>query len=270
MTLHVKDEGAVRTLTFDNPGKKNALDHLTLRSLGETLRATAYDESVRVVVLTGAGGDFSSGADVSRLGARAAHPYYGMRLTGEAAIALHTMPQPTVARIDGVAVGAAANLALGCDFVVASTAARFSEIFPRRGLSLDAGGSWLLPRAVGMLQAKRLALLGDIVGAEEMLALGLATWVKEPDELDGFMAELCDRLAAGPPIALAQTKELLHRSALGSLEQALVHEGAAQAVNFGTDAPAARKAFADRSEPEFTGEWHLDRGDDAGEHRESE
>jgi len=258
VTLHVTDEGPVRTLTFDNPGKKNAIDVSTWQTLGDALRETAYSADVRVVVLTGTGGDFSSGADVSRLGTGSTHPYRRMRLTGEVAAALHALPQPTVAKVEGVAVGAAANLALGCDFVVASTTARFSEIFTKRGLSLDAGGSWLLPRTVGMLQAKRLALLGDLVGAEEALALGLATWVRPAEELDGFVADLCDRLAAGPPVAYAQTKDLLHRAALGSFEQALAHESAAQVVNFGTDAPAAKRAFADHTAPDFTGEWQLD------------
>lgn len=256
MTLRVDDDGAIRTLCFDNPGKKNALDPETLHALCETARETAYDDGVRVVVLTGAGSDFSSGADVAAIGARQSHPYRAMRLMGEAALALHTLPQPVIARVQGVAVGAGANLALACDFVVASATARFSQIFPLRGLSLDAGGSWFLPRSVGMLQAKRLAMLGEMIGAEEALQLGLATWVKAPEELDEFVAELCRRLAAGPPIALAQTKELLHRSALGSLEQAVVHEDAAQVVNFATDLPAAKRAFETRTVPEFTGEWH--------------
>ncbi|MEX0428409.1 enoyl-CoA hydratase/isomerase family protein [Nocardioides sp. DS6] len=265
MTLHVTDEGPVRTLTFDNPGRKNAIDVPTLQALGEALHRTAYDDGVRVVVLTGAGGDFSSGADLSRNDhpLSAAHPMTRMRLWADTVTTLHDLPQPVIARVEGVVVGAAANLALGCDFVVAATTARFSEIFARRGLSLDAGGSWLLPRAVGLLQAKRLALLGEIVGAEEMLALGLATWVKEPNELDAFVTDLAVRLAAGPPVALALTKQMLHHGSTSSFEAALAQESAAQTVNFGTDAPAARRAFAERTEPDFTGAWRLDTTPDA-------
>jgi len=260
MNMQVKDDGAVRTLTLDRPHRKNALDPATSTALRDVLRETAYDAGVRVVVLTGAGGDFCSGADVSGDSVHAvddAHPLTRMRMWADLATALHDLPQPVIARVEGVVVGAGLSLALGCDFVVASTTARFSAIFARRGLSLDAGGSWLLPRTVGTLQAKRLALLADMVGAEEALSLGLATWVKEPDQLDGFVAELSERLAAGPPVAYAQTKDLIHRGAAGTFEEALAAESAAQVVNFGTDAPAARRAFADRTEPEFAGQWQL-------------
>lgn len=180
-----------------------------------------------------------------------------MRWYAEIAETLNHLPQPTVAKVDGVAVGAGCNLALGCDLVVASTEARFSQIFARRGLSLDFGGSWLLPRAVGMQQAKRLALLGEIIDAEEALRIGLATWVKPPEEIGGFVADLADRLASGPPIALAQSKALLNEASSQTLREALESEALAQLVNFATGGPAAKQAFLDKAEPVVEGAWRL-------------
>jgi 2-(1,2-epoxy-1,2-dihydrophenyl)acetyl-CoA isomerase len=255
MTLLVKDDGAVRTLVLSNPGKKNALRAETYSQLRDVLQETGYDESVRVVVLTGEGEDFCSGADVS--GSRTGHPLRRMRAIAEAVTALHDLPQPAVARVDGVAVGAGLGLALACDFVVASSRSRFSAIFARRGLSLDAGTSWTLPQSVGLLQAKRLALLAELVDAEEALRVGLATYVVEQADLDARVADLCARLAAGPPAALAQTKAMLNQAAQGTLKDALDRETVAQAVNFATDAPAAFEAFRERREPDFTGEFRV-------------
>ncbi|MGH3586063.1 MAG: enoyl-CoA hydratase/isomerase family protein, partial [Pseudonocardia sp.] len=174
----------------------------------------------------------------------------------EVALLLHELPVPSIAKVDGVAVGAGWNLALGCDLVVATPSARFSQIFARRGLSLDFGGSWLLPRLVGMQQAKRLALLAEMIDAAEAHRLGLVTWVVERAEIDGFVADLGTRLAAAAPVAIAQSKALLHEGADRTLRDALANEARAQTVNFATvDAPAAFAAFVEKREPEFTGEW---------------
>lgn len=254
-TVLADHEGDVLTVTLNRPRRKNALDRGAWQRLYDVLSAAAADPSVRVVLLTGSSGDFCAGADLS--GQRAGHPLQQMRLVNAVANVLHELPQPVVARVEGVAVGAGANLALCCDFVVASTTARFSEIFSRRGLSLDFGGSWLLPRTVGMLQAKRLALLGDMVGAEEALRLGLATWVRGPDELDDFVGELTRRLAAAAPVAVAQSKALLHENSSRTFSEALESEARAQVINFATDGPVARQAFLDKTDPYFTGEWKL-------------
>src|SRR5699024_5867299 len=118
-------------------------------------------------------------------------------------------------------VGAGWNLALGCDLVVATPESTFSQIFAKRGLSLDLGGSWLLPKLVGLQQAKRLALLAETIDAEQARQLGLVTWVVAGSEIDAFVAEIADRLAAGPPVALAQTKALLNEGADRTLREAL-------------------------------------------------
>ena len=177
-----------------------------------------------------------------------------MRRVNDACIALQRLPQPTIAKVRGVAVGAGCNLALGCDLVVASQTARFSEIFARRGLSLDFGGSWLLPRRIGMHRAKELALLAEIVSASDALEMGLVNRVLSDGEVDAFVDNWARKLAAGPPIALAQTKRLLNNSLNVTLEEALDDEAAAQTINFATsDTAEAMRAFIEKREPKFTG-----------------
>ena len=138
-----------------------------------------------------------------------------MRHVGDVALALHRLPQPTIAKVRGVAVGAGCNLALGCDLVVAGETARFSEIFAKRGLSVDFGGSWVLPRRVGLHRAKELAFFADIIEANEAERIGLVNRVVPDGELDAFVDDWATRLAAGPPIALALTKRLLEQRDAG-------------------------------------------------------
>ncbi|RRO14955.1 enoyl-CoA hydratase [Saccharopolyspora rhizosphaerae] len=256
-TVLVERRGAVLSVTLNRPHRKNAIDVPTWGSLQEALREAELDEGVRAVVLTGAGGDFCAGADLAA--GRDGHPLARMHRVNDVALALHELSKPVIAKVRGVAVGAGWNLALGCDLVVASPEARFSQIFAKRGLSLDFGGSWLLPRVVGLQQAKRLALLGEIIGAQEARDLGLVTWVKEDGELDGFVDDLADRLAAGAPVAISQSKAMLNAAGQQSFREALETEARSQSVNFATaDAPAAFRAFVNKTEPEFTGEWLLD------------
>jgi enoyl-CoA hydratase/carnithine racemase len=263
-TVLLTRDGPVLTVTINRPRRKNAIDAATWSALHDALDNAASDDGVRALVLTGAGGDFCAGADLSSdRGAQhpqhpllRMHPLHRMHGINDIALALYELPKPVVAKVRGVAVGAGWNLALGCDLVVATPDARFSQIFAKRGLSLDFGGSWLLPRIVGMQQAKRLALLGEIINAEEALKLGVVTWVKEDHELDEFVSDLAGRLAQGPPIALAQSKEMLHAGSHQSFREALENEARAQTINFATaDGPAARDAFVNKTEPEFTGEW---------------
>ena len=176
--------------------------------------------------ITGAGGAFCSGADIGV--PEDIHPRHKLQRLTDVALALHELSVPTVAKVTGVAVGAGWNLALGCDFVVATPESRFCQIFAKRGLSVDLGGSWLLPKLVGLQQAKRLVLLADMIDAAEAHALGLVTWVRPADEIDAFVDDLAGRLAAGPPVALAQSKALLNDGANGTLAEALANEARAQ------------------------------------------
>ncbi|MGW1679438.1 enoyl-CoA hydratase/isomerase family protein [Saccharopolyspora sp. NPDC002376] len=255
--IQVAHEGPVLTVTINRPKRKNALDLAAWRGLHEAIAKAATDDDVRCLVITGAGGDFCAGADLS--GDRGPqHPLNRMHGINEIALALHELPKPSVAKVRGVAVGAGWNLALGCDLAVCTPDARFSQIFGKRGLSLDFGGSWLLQRIVGLQQAKRLALLAEIIGADEARELGMVTAVREDSDIDEYVADLATRLAQGPPIALAQSKQMLHTVGNQSFREALESEARAQTINFATaDSQAAKEAFINKTDPEFTGDWAL-------------
>jgi enoyl-CoA hydratase/carnithine racemase len=258
-TIEVTRHDGVVTITLNRPAKKNAATVQLWGELLETLRDISRRASDRVVVLTGAGGEFCAGADLWEAPSAAAadtprHGLGSMRHIGDVALALHRLPQPTIAKVRGVAVGAGANLAFGCDLVVAGSTARFSEIFSRRGLSLDFGGSWVLPRRVPLHVAKEIAFFGDILSASEAKEFGLVNRVIDDADLDAFVDGWAARLLASPPIALAQTKRMLNNSMALTMEQALDDEGAAQTVNFGTrDTVEAITAFAEKREPTFRG-----------------
>ncbi|RNL86579.1 enoyl-CoA hydratase/isomerase family protein [Halostreptopolyspora alba] len=257
-TVLLSRDGAVSTITLNRPRHKNAIDDNTWESLGAALREVGRDQRTRAVVVTGAGGAFCAGADIGSDGGETSHPLPRMRRINEIALTLHELEKPTIAKVDGVAVGAGWNIALGCDLVAASSDARFSQIFTHRALSVDFGGSWLLPRLVGLQQAKRLALLADFVDADEAYQLGLVTWVKPGDELHGFVADTAARLAASPPMALAQTKRLLEEGTNATLREALENEARAQSINFATtDVAVALRAFRDKTVGEYTGRWSV-------------
>ena len=146
------------------------------------------------------------------------------------------------------------NLALCCDLVVASEKARFSEIFAKRGLSVDFGGSFLLPRIVGLQKAKELVLLAEVLSAEEADKMGLINYVVAHEELDEKVSELALKAASGPPRALAMSKAMLNKSFASSLQDALDQEGTSQTFNFTTkDVSEAMKAFQEKRPPRFNG-----------------
>ena len=252
-TLIVERADGIVNVTMNSPKKKNALSETMFRELLETFREVRESNDDRVLVLTGAGGNFSAGADLTS-GVPDRHFLSSMRFYGGVGLELHQMPKPTIAKIRGVAVGAGLNLALGCDLTAASEDARFSEIFARRGLSLDVGGSWLLPRLIGMHRAKELALLADVVPAQEAERIGLVNRVVPDDELDGVVDDWAKRLAAGPPIALAQSKRLLNNAFSYGLAEAMEAEGMAQSVNAASDdTREAMIAFFQKRDPVYKG-----------------
>lgn len=253
--LSLERADGVATITIDRPEVRNAITAPGWTDLHDLFDEVAQDDSVRVLVITGAGEDFCSGADVGgdpRY--REGHPLDGMRSVGRACQTLHTLPKPTIARVDGVAAGAGLNMALACDFVLASDRSRFSEIFARRGLNIDFGGSFILPRIVGMQKAKELVLLADILDAERAQEMGLVNRVVPQSELDTIVEKFVSKLRAGPPIALATSKKLLNQSFTSTLEEALEAEGIGQAYQFTTaDTVEAMTAFVEKREPRFTG-----------------
>src|SRR3984893_7091477 len=170
-----EDSDGVRTLTLNRPRRKNAINPDLWIALRDALNEAGRDRGVRALVITGVGGSFCSGADISA--PDDSHPMHKLQRLTDVALALHELPIPTVAKVTGVAVGAGWNLALGCDFVVAMPESTCSQIFSKRGLSIDLGGSWLLPKLVGLQQAKRLALLAETIDVAEAIDLKLVSWV---------------------------------------------------------------------------------------------
>ena len=250
-----RDDAGVVTVTMNRPRVKNALSDRMFIELESTFGSLRDDADARVLVLTGAGGDFCSGAD---LGAppeiRDANGLARMRRLHRLARALHDVPQPKIARIPGIAAGAGLSLALGCDLTIASDAARFSAIFSRRGLSTDMGAAWLLPRLVGLHRAKQLALFGEVIDATEAERIGLVNRVVPAADLDATVDDWATRLAAGPPVALTQIIDLLDRAFETPFDALLADEGAAQALCFTTaDTREAMTAFFEKRDPAYQG-----------------
>jgi 2-(1,2-epoxy-1,2-dihydrophenyl)acetyl-CoA isomerase len=254
LRIEPSPDGVV-TITIARPERKNALDMPLFGALRDAFRELGEDASARVVVLTGEGDAFCSGADIGTVRTGETQPVLVLlREIHEMVLALHQISKPVIAKVNGVAAGAGLSLALGCDLIVASDRARFSAIFTRRGLSLDCGGSWLLPRLVGLHRAKELALLADMYSAAEAERMGLVNRVVPHAELDAFVADWAERLAAGPPLALSMSKRLLDGGLNASLIEALENEAMAAAVNNATDdLKEAFRAFREKRDPHFRG-----------------
>ena len=257
-TIIVERDAGVVTVTLNRPERKNAGNGLMWQELYDIFSEAGSRREDRVVVVTGAGGAFCSGADIADPRGVSGDPedphIVRMRFFGRVMLALHELSKPTIAKIRGIAAGAGMSLALGCDLTVASDNARFSEIFARRGLSVDGGSSWLLPRLIGLHKAKELAYFADILSAEEAASYGLLNRVVPDAELDAFVDDWARRLAEGPPLALGMTKTLLHNAMTVTMAQALEDEARCQTINFySEDTAEAMRAFAEKREPRFKG-----------------
>ncbi|TYB44090.1 enoyl-CoA hydratase/isomerase family protein [Actinomadura chibensis] len=246
MSVDVARVGGVVEITLNRPGKRNAMTDAMWARLDEILEEIleeilADPADTRVLVVTGAGGAFCGGSDVSGLLGDPGSLPARIAVSNRCVLALRELPVPTVAKVAGVAAGSGANLALACDFVLASADAYFAQLFVHRGLSVDSGASWLLPRLVGDRKARELCLLGDRVPAREAHALGMITDVVPAADLDRATADLAERLAALSPPALAGTKHLLNRTWQATFREALAAEAANQAEVIET--PAAHAAI---------------------------
>ncbi|MDR1045808.1 MAG: enoyl-CoA hydratase/isomerase family protein [Candidatus Adiutrix sp.] len=250
-------DGPVGLMTFNRPEALNSFDDDLLSGALACLEAAGADPELRVLILTGAGRAFCAGGDVAhlqKLPDEAAVSQF-IKRTGELAARLHRFPRPVIARVNGVAAGAGANLALACDLIVAGTSARFGQSFARVGLIPDAGGHCFLPRAVGLAKAKELMFTGALLGAEEARSLGLVNRVAPDGQLAESTLALAREIAAGPPLALARIKENLNLSFGLTLEQMLARETEGQvAALMSRDGREGLRAFGERRPPLFTGE----------------
>ena len=248
----------VAWLTINRESRRNAISQEMITAFLDHLQSADTDEDIRTVCITAAGEKiFCSGADLSSdFGSRAtaAQHHEAMQRVGSAARTLHRLPKPTLAAVDGVAVGAGMNLALACDVAIASDRVRFSEIFVRRGLTVDFGGTWLLPRRVGSARAKELALTGRMVGAEEALRYGLVADVVPAERLAERAHETALALAAGAPLAQRFIKEGFDRAFEMTFDQALSFEAQAQSICLASeDVIEGVRAFLEKRDPHFGG-----------------
>jgi 2-(1,2-epoxy-1,2-dihydrophenyl)acetyl-CoA isomerase len=246
--VHHRD--GVATIELNRPARKNGLTSELVEMLIAALGQSARDPGVRVVVLTGSGGSFCSGMDLAEPPRPDELTF--MRRVAALCSSLHDLPKPTIAKVGGPAYGFGANLALCCDLVLAGAGAVFGEIFTERGLSVDGGGSWSLPRLVGIAKAKEILFFGQRLSGAEAEQLGLANRSVPDDELDALCADWADRLAAGPPRALSVIKSALNTSFESSFAQAVEAEAIAQALSFRSEeVREGMRAFVERRPPRF-------------------
>jgi len=258
-TLRCTVDGSVATITLARPEKMNAFNATMHAELREALDRCEQDEAVRVVVLTGEGRAFSSGQDLTvdltrdgqgriDLGPELARDYNPL------VIKLASYPKPTIAALNGPAVGASMNIALACDIVVAASSAYLQEAFARIGLIPDAGGTWILPRLVGPKQALALMLSAEAVPAEEAQRMGLVYKVFDDTSFAVDVAAFAARLAEGPGLAYRLTKQAVAQSLSNDLETQLDLEARLQSeAGASEDFMEGIAAFREKRTPRFQG-----------------
>jgi 2-(1,2-epoxy-1,2-dihydrophenyl)acetyl-CoA isomerase len=237
----VEIAGGIATLTLNRPEKLNAFDADGCDDLIEALRMLATSDAVRVIVLTGAGRAFCAGADLSVLGSG------GPALVAagkEIALIIRSAPKPVLAAVNGPAAGGGANLALACDYRIASDQASIGQVFHKLGLSLDWGGSYFLPRLVGIAKALELTWSARMVPAAEAAQLGMFDRVVPHADLAAETRTLAETWAAMPPLAVRKAKEALYRSERSTLAEMLDLEIVDQTALFQT--PEARNLIRSR------------------------
>ena len=239
--VQIEIANGIGTLTLNRPEKLNAFDVEGCQDLLEALRMLAASDAVRVIVVTGAGRAFCAGADLSVLGTHGAALVAAGK---EIALMLRAAPQPVLAAVNGAAAGGGANLALACDYRLASDAASIGQVFHKLGLGPDWGGSYFLPRLVGISTALELIWSARMVPAPEAAQLGLFDRVVPHAELAAETRKLAETWAGMSPAAVRKTKQLLYRSEASSLPAMLDLEIADQTVLFQT--PEARTLIRSR------------------------
>ena len=254
-TLLIDDAQGVRTITMNRPESLNALNEALKAELADALKAAERDDTVRCLVLTGAGRAFCSGADLKE--ASAQQKSYGeslRRAYNPIILRLRTIEKPVIAAVNGVAAGAGCSLALACDLRVASDKASFIEAFVKIGLVPDSAATFLLPRLVGLGKALEMAFTGDALDAGAAESLGLVSRVVPGDGLMEVTMELAQRLAQAPTRAIGLTKRAMNRALTLDLEAALNYEADVQEIAGRTnDHKEGLQAFAEKRPPRFTG-----------------
>jgi enoyl-CoA hydratase/carnithine racemase len=258
------EDDKIGTITLDRPERKNPLTFESYQELIDSFRALAKSSHIKVLVLTGAGGNFCSGGDVHEIigplvQMKENGDHAGLlrftRMTGELVKVMRAAPQPIISAIDGICAGAGAILAMASDFRIGTPQSKVAFLFTRVGLSgADMGACALLPRIIGQGRASELLYTGRFMSADEAERWGFYNRVVQPEQLMGEEQALARSMADGPTFAHAVTKQCLHAEWDMSIDQAIDHEAEAQARCMQTeDFARAYRAFAAKQIPEFEG-----------------
>lgn len=249
-------EDGVATLTLNRPAVKNAINHQMGEDLCSYFESVSQDDSVRVLLMRGAGNDFCAGGDVSGMGAGTARTpaqaRQAMQLYRRMTLALHDIDKPVIACVDGVAYGAGFSLLLLADLVIVSDRVRLSMAFHRIGLIPDCGALYTLPRIVGLQRAKELVMSGRVLTGAQAQAMGIALEVIPPAGLAARTQEIARSFAGSSPIAAAISKRTLNLSLDSTLEAVLEMEASGQSVALASEYVAeSRRRFLAKEPPQF-------------------
>ena len=250
----------IATITLSRPERLNALSPQMREELHDAITTSNDNDHVRVIVITGAGRGFCSGGDVKAMnernksGAGTALEDAMVPARDAAVLAMRDSRVPIIAAVNGAAAGAGMNIALACDIRIAADNAKFGQTFARRGLHPDWGGTYFLPRLVGMAKACELIFTGKMIDAAEALRLGIVTEVTALEDLMPTVRALAAEIAAGPPIAIRLARRAMYRNADSNLREALEYETFAQNLCRETeDSKEGVRAFVEKREPQFSG-----------------
>jgi len=244
----------IATLTLNRPELLNPFSAAMAREVAVAIEEARADEGCCVLVITGAGRAFCAGGDVSafKKGMNVIEGREYVIQVGRAVLAMHNFEKPIIAAVNGYAMGAGFNLALAADLIVAVKEAKFAQVFSQVGLAVDTGGSYFLPRVVGLARAKELVFTGRTIDAEEALKMGLINRVVEKENLEQEVASLATELAQGPSQALGLDKMLINSGLETDLETALTEEALAQSLCMQTeDHVEGVKAFYEKRKAKF-------------------
>ena len=255
--LYTKQD-AIATITLNRPDRMNAVNWEMHDLIAKAIEDASQDNDVRVVIFTGAGRAFCSGTDVTGGLVRSFADTLGQTLAGERnrpGFTFTSIPKPTIAMVNGAAVGMGAEFSIQCDIRIASDKARFGWIFPLRGLVPDTGaGTYLLPQIVGLQKAFELLYTGEIIGAEEALRIGLAAKVVPQEELEAATMELATKIAKVAPLANRWTKQLTYRGLERSLEMHAAATSQLLSLCFQTeDSKEGIQSFLEKRDAQFKG-----------------